>query len=61
MHMTNCFQSVTWENDHYECRHNQDDLLEFKDAIRMGLKGDLSDFKFGVIVGTSRAEHFRNR
>lgn len=38
--------------------HNQqlnafspDDLLKFKLSFRVGIKGDLSDFKYGIAVG----------
>ncbi len=36
-------------------RHGQDDLLKFKPSIRMGKKGDLSDFECGMVVGARRA------
>ncbi len=32
-----------------------DDLLKFKPSIRMGKKGDLSDFEWGMVVGVRRA------
>ncbi len=31
------------------------DLLKFKPSIRMGKKGDLSDFARGMVVGARRA------
>lgn len=41
--------------------HNQqlnafspDDLLKFKLSFRVGIKGDLSDFKYGIAVGISK-------
>ena len=37
------------------CRHGQDDLLKFKLSIRMGKKGELSDFECGMVVGARRA------
>lgn len=37
------------------CRHDQDDLLNFKQNIRMRRKGDLSDFEHGTAVGARRA------
>ncbi len=33
----------------------KDDLLKFKPSIRMGKKGDLSDFECGMVVGARRA------
>ncbi len=33
----------------------EDDLLKFKQSIRMGKKGDLSDFERGMVVGARRA------
>ncbi len=30
--------------------------LKFKPSIRMGTKGDLSDFERGMVVGASRAD-----
>ena len=33
----------------------QDDLLKFKPSIRMGKKGDLSDFGCGMVVGARLA------
>ncbi len=36
-------------------RFSEDDLLKFKPSIRMGKKGDLSDFERGMVVGTRRA------
>ncbi len=32
-------------------RCGEDDLLKFKPSIRMGKKGDLSDFERGMVVG----------
>ncbi len=37
------------------CRCGEDDLLKFKPNIRMGKKGDLSDFERGMVVGVRRA------
>ncbi len=34
----------------------EDDLLKFKSSIRMGTKGDLSDFERGMVVGVRRAD-----
>ncbi len=34
---------------------DEDDLLKFKPSIRIGKKGDLSDFKRGMVVGARRA------
>ena len=39
----------------WACRGGQDNLLKFKPSIRMGKKGDLSDFECGVVVGARRA------
>ena len=36
-------------------RRGEDDLLKFKPSIRMGKKGDLSDFERGMVVGARRA------
>ncbi len=36
-------------------RCGEDDLLKFKPSIRMGKKGDLSDFECGMVVGARRA------
>ncbi len=36
-------------------RCGEDDLLKFKLSIRMGKKGDLSDFECGMVVGARRA------
>ncbi len=36
-------------------RCGEDNLLKFKPSIRMGKKGDLSDFEHGMVVGTRRA------
>ncbi len=36
-------------------RCGEDDLLMFKPSIRMGKKGDLSDFEHGMVVGAIRA------
>ncbi len=35
--------------------HLVDDLLKFKPSIRMGKKGDLSNFECGMVVGARRA------
>ncbi len=35
-------------------RCGEDDLLKFKPSIRMGMKGDLSDFESGMVVGARR-------
>ncbi len=34
----------------------EDDLLKLKRSIRMGKKGDLSDFEHGIVVGARRAD-----
>ncbi len=34
--------------------HTGNDLLKFKPSIRMGKKGDLSDFEHGMVVGARR-------
>ncbi len=34
-----------------QSRCDEDDLLKFKPSIRMGKKGDLSDFERGMVVG----------
>ncbi len=34
---------------------------KFKPSIRMGKKGDLSDFERGIVVGARRAEYFKKR
>ncbi len=39
----------------YASRCGEDDLLKFKLSIRMGKKGDLSDFERGMVVGARRA------
>ncbi len=36
-------------------RCGKNDLLKFKPSIRMGKKGDLSDFERGMVVGARRA------
>ncbi len=36
-------------------RCGEDDVLKFKPSIRMGKKGDLSDFERGMVVGARRA------
>jgi len=36
------------------CSKGQDDLLKFKLSIRLRKKGDLSDFKCGMVVGATR-------
>lgn len=33
------------------CRHSQDNLLEFKMNIRMGKKGDFTEFERSIVVG----------
>ncbi len=38
----------------YASRCGEDDLLKFKPSIRMGKKGDLSDFECGMVVGARR-------
>ncbi len=40
---------------HLGSRCGEDDLLKFKPSIRMGKKGDLSDFERGMVVGARRA------
>ncbi len=39
----------------YASRCGEDDLLKFKLSIRMGKKGDLSDFERAMFVGARRA------
>ncbi len=39
----------------YASRCGEDHLLKFKPSIRMGKKGDLSDFERGMVVGARRA------
>ncbi len=39
----------------YASRCGEDDLLKFKPSIRMGKKGDLSDFERAMFVGARRA------
>ncbi len=39
----------------WESRCGEDDFLQFKPSIRMGKKGDLSDFELGMVVGVRRA------
>ncbi len=46
MAATQCIQAST-------C--GEDDLLKFKQGIRMCKKGDLSDFERGMVVGARRA------
>ncbi len=36
-------------------RCGEDNVLKFKPSIRMGKKGDLSDFERGMVVGARRA------
>lgn len=38
------------------CRHGHDDLLRFKTGIRMGKKGDASDFEHGMVVDSRQAK-----
>ncbi len=44
-------QPITWQQLN-ATRCGEDDLLKFKPSIRMGKKGDLSDFECGMVVGT---------
>ncbi len=44
----NCFAHV------FLYVYGEDDLLKFKPSIRMGKKGDLSDFECGMVVGARR-------
>ncbi len=46
MASTQCFKAS---------RCGKDDLLKFKPSIRMGKKGDLSDFEHGMVVGARQA------
>ncbi len=39
----------------YASRYGEDGFLKFKLSIRMGKKGDLSDFERGMVVGARRA------
>ncbi len=39
----------------YASRCGEEDLLKFKPSIRMGKKGDLSDFESGMVFGARRA------
>ncbi len=50
-------QPITWQqlNAFRLSRCGEDDLLKFKPSIRMGKKGDLSDFERGMVVGARRA------
>ncbi len=45
--------SITWQQ--INAFSGEDDLLKFKPSIRMGNKGDLSDFGCGMVVGARRA------
>ncbi len=60
MHLFNCLvtqianQPITWQQLNAS-RCGEDDLLKFKPSIRMGKKGDLSDFERGMVVGARRA------
>lgn len=38
------------------CRHGQDELM-FDLSIRIGMKGDLRDFEWLMVVGSRRAGH----
>ncbi len=40
---------------HLGIKCGEDDLLKFKLSIRMGKKGDLSDFEREMVVGVRRA------
>ncbi len=46
-------QPITWQQL-VASRCGEDDLT-FKPSIRMGKKGDLSDFEHGMVVGARRA------
>ncbi len=35
----------------FTCRHGQDNLLKLKPSLRMGKKGNLSDFECVMVVG----------
>jgi len=60
VHLLNCLvtqianQPITWQQLNAS-RCGEDDLLKFKPSIRMGKKGDLSDFECGMVVGARRA------
>ncbi len=41
---------------HLASRCGEEELLKFKPSIRMGKKGDLSDFERGMVVGARRAD-----
>ncbi len=41
---------------HLASRCGEEELLKFKLSIRMGKKGDLSDFECGMVVGARRAD-----
>lgn len=44
----------------WACRHGQEELLNFKQSIRVGKKGDLRDFEGSMIVGAYELlVHFR--
>ncbi len=47
-------QPITWQQLNAS-RCAEYDLLKFKPSIRMGKKGDLSDFERGMVVGARRA------
>jgi len=52
-------QPITWHHINTS-RHGQDNLLKFKLSMRMGKKGDFSDFEHVVWCQTSWSELFRN-
>lgn len=39
----------------YACRHGQDNILKFKPSIRLERKGDLSEYKRGMVVCARQA------
>ena len=53
IHVSN--QPITWQQLDAFRHVDMVDLLKFKPSIRMGKKGDLSDFEHGMVVGAKRA------
>lgn len=45
--------SNSQSNGSEACRQDQSDLLKFKVSVRMGNKGDLRDFKCGIVTDLS--------
>ncbi len=49
-------QLITWQKlNAFKHRCGEDDMQKFKPSIRIGKKGDLSDFERGMVVGARRA------